>query len=125
MELNVRLEGNVSQGLQPIIFNNYHPSVFSVPPQVKQQDSEKTKAEPERQTASESDTTTAIEQANKLMELFSRDLRFEMHKETGTIQISVIDRNDGKVIKQIPPDSVLNMIAKIKDMIGSLMDVKA
>ena len=124
MELNVRLEGNVNQGLQPVIFK--YPSEISASPQVKQQDTEKTKAEPEKKKAtSEQDTKTAIEQGNKLMELFHRDLRFEMHKEANVVKISIVDRESGKVIKQIPPESVLNMIARIRDVLGSLMDVKA
>ena len=36
-----------------------------------------------------------------------------------------VNKNDGKVIKQIPPDHVLNMVARIMDIIGGLMDVKA
>ena len=40
----------------------------------------------------------AILHANGLMELFNRDLRFEKHEETGLIQISIVDGNDGKVI---------------------------
>jgi len=124
MELSIRLEGNkLFQGLQPETFNSS--SVLSATPQVRQSDSGKTKAESEKQTASEKEALTAIEQANKLMELFSRDLRFEMHREANIIKISIIDKNDGKVIKQIPPDSILNMIARIKDILGSLMDVKA
>ena len=124
MELSIRPEGNsfYNNGAQQMI--NNQPPAFSVPPQTKQADT-KTKAEFEKHTVSEQDTTDAIGQANKLMELFSRDLRFEMHNEAGIITISIVDRNDGKVIKKIPPDSVLDMIAKVKDMIGSLMDVKA
>ena len=124
MELTIGLEGNfLSQGLQP---NTYeYSSAFSAPPQVRQQDSETTKAEPESRTASGQKTLTAVEQANKLMELFNRDLRFETNQETGIVQISIVDKNDGKVIKQIPPDHVLNMVARIMDIIGGLMDVKA
>ena len=126
MELNIWSEGNtLNQGLQPKQYN-YSPT-SSAPPQVKIADSDvkKTKAEPEKQAVSEQDTRDAVRQANKLMELFSRDLHFEMHKETGIVQISIIDRIEGKVIKQIPPDEVLNMIARIQEILGSLMDVKA
>ena len=128
MELNIRLEGNtLNQGSPPIPQQRVpdHSQATSVPPQVKQAVSEKTKAEPEKQAVNEQDSLTAIEQANKLMELFNRDLRFEMHRESGVVKISIVSRNDGKVIKQIPPDSVLDMISKVKDMLGSLMDVKA
>jgi len=124
MELTIRLEGNqMSQGFQPKAFENL--SAFSAPPQVKQQDFKKNKAEPEKLAANEQDTMTAVEQANKLMELFNRDLRFETHSKTGIVQISIVDRKDGKVVKQIPPDSVLDMITKIREILGSLMDVKA
>jgi len=124
MELNIRPEGIFNQGAQPRI-NNNQPSPFSASPQANQADPKKSKAESERQTVNEQETIGCIEQMNRLMELFNRDLRFEMHKEANVIKISVVDRNDGKVIKQIPPDSVLDMIAKIRDMLGSLMDVKA
>ena len=124
MELTTRLEGNqISQGFQPKAFDNLY--AFSTPPQAKQQDYKIVKAEPEKQTVSEQDTLTAVEQANKLMELFNRDLRFETHSKTGIVQISIIDRKDGKVIKQIPPDSVLDMITRIREILGSLMDVIA
>jgi flagellar protein FlaG len=124
MELAMGFEGNlVSQGFQPKAFE--YSSAFSAPPHVRQHDSEKTKAESESRNDSDQKTLTAVEQANKLMELFNRDLHFETHQETGMLQISVVDKNDGKVIKQIPPDYVLNMVARIKDIIGGLMDVKA
>ena len=124
MELT-RFENNaLNQSLQQR--NIDYTSTFSAPPQVKVKQSvfEKTKAELEK-TVNEQDTLTAIEQANKLMELFNRDLRFETHNDTGIVQISVVDRKDGKVIKQIPPDNILNMVAMIKDILGGLMDVKA
>ncbi|MCL1874662.1 MAG: flagellar protein FlaG [Synergistaceae bacterium] len=126
MELNIWSEGNaLNQGLQPRQYS-YSPT-FSASPQVKIADSDvkKTKAEHEKQVVSKQDTQAAIGQANKLMELFSRDLRFETHEETGIVQVSIVDKNEGKVIKQIPPDEVLKMIARIQDILGSLMDVKA
>ena len=123
MELSIGIEKDaINQSFQPR-FN--YPSAYSVPPQVKQADSEKTKAEPEKEAVNKDDALTAIGQANKLMELFNRDLRFEMHEETGIIKISIVDKNSGKVVKQIPPDSILDMISKIQEIIGGLMDVKA
>ena len=122
MELNVKLKGNaLSEDLQQF----KHTRAVVIPPQVNQTILEKTKAEPEKQAVSEQETITAIGQANKIFELLNRDLRFEIHDETGIIQITVVDRNDSKVIKQIPPDSILSMIARIQEVIGSLVDVKA
>ena len=122
MELAIGSEGNA---LSSNLTKSYNASAFPAPPQMKQPNLELTKAEPEKQAVNEHDVPTAIEQANKLIELFNRDLRFEIHDGTGIVQISIVERNDGKVVKQIPSDSLLDMIAKIKDIIGSLMDVKA
>ena len=124
MELSIKLGGSLSNQVWRRKPSDYS-KVFPAPLQVKQSVLEKTKAEAEKQAVNEEDTLTAIEQANKLMELFNRDLHFETHEETGIVQISVIDKNDGKVIKQIPPDAILDMVARIKDILGSLIDVKA
>ena len=122
MGLSIVLEKKASQGLQPRIPKKS--SAFPVPPRIKQQNPEKTKAEAV-QDAGENDVSIAVELADKLMELFNRELRFETHEETGIVQISIVEKIDGKVIKQIPPDMVLEIIARINDIIGCLMDVKA
>ena len=129
MELT-RLEGealnfDLNLNLSKPVAIGEHTSASPVPPKAKQPNLEKTKAEPEKQAVSESEGLNAMEKANELMELFSCDLRFEKHQDTGIIQISIVDRNDGNVIKKIPPNSVLDVIARMRDIIGGLMDVKA
>ena len=121
MELVIGNEGN-AQSSQP----KHNNSASSASLQVKQADSnfEKIKAEPEKKTLSEQDIQYTIEHANKLMELFNNELRFEKHEETGIIKVSIVDKNDGKVIKQIPAEEILNMITMIQDILGSLIDVK-
>ena len=120
MELDVRLGGSVSHWQHR---TSGYSQAFPVPYQAGHV-SGKNKPEAEKQTG-EQGVMGAIEQANKLMDLFKRDLRFESHDEAGIIQISVINRNDGKVIRQIPPDMVVDMIVRIKEILGVLMDVKA
>jgi len=124
MELAIRPEGfHINRSLQPRAYEI--PSALSALPQVKQIDLEKTKAESEKQTTREQKTQDVIEYANGLTELFNRYLRFETHESTGILQISIVDKNNGKVIKQIPPDAILDTIARIRDFLGTLIDVKA
>ena len=52
-------------------------------------------------------------------------LDFSVHGETGRIKVSVMDKDTGKVIREVPPGQVLDLIAKIDEMMGILFDQKA
>lgn len=63
-----------------------------------------------------------------LVELLKSDyeinfqLSFTVHKETERLVVKVIDPADGKVIRQIPPEEVLELAVKLQEMIGLLLD---
>ena len=59
---------------------------------------------------------------NNTMDLFKRRLRFNVHEETNRIWVQVVDKDTGKVLKEIPPEKVLDMVAKFEEMIGLLID---
>ena len=52
-------------------------------------------------------------------------LQFSMHNETGRTMIKIMDKATEKVIREIPSEDVLNLVAKIEEMIGILFDRKA
>ena len=52
-------------------------------------------------------------------------LQFSMHKETGRTMIKIMDKATEKVIREIPSEEVLDLAAKIEEMIGILFDRKA
>ncbi len=52
-------------------------------------------------------------------------LDFTVHDDTGRIQVSVTDKETGDVIREIPSDQVLNLMAKLDEMLGILYDEKA
>jgi flagellar protein FlaG len=47
-----------------------------------------------------------------------------MHEATGRTMVNVTEQETGKLIRQIPPKQVLDLAAKIEDMIGILFDKK-
>lgn len=49
-------------------------------------------------------------------------LQFTQHKATGRTIIKVIEEKSGKVIREIPPESFLDVVAKLNQMIGILFD---
>ncbi len=51
-------------------------------------------------------------------------LQFSVHETTGRTMVKVVDKETGKLIRQIPPEEFLNLIDKLNEMIGILFDKK-
>jgi len=64
----------------------------------------------------------AIEKLKKVGDLFNRRLDFRVDEETNRVVVKVIDTKTDKVIKEIPPEQLLHLAAKIQEMIGLLFD---
>lgn len=67
----------------------------------------------------------AIEKLNKTAKLFNRFLKFSIHEATNRTMISVIDTNTNKVIREIPGEEVLDMVAKMQEYLGMIFDKEA
>ena len=49
-----------------------------------------------------------------------RGLKFHIHEETGQIVVQVIAKEDERVIREIPPEALLELEARIDEMTGVL-----
>lgn len=65
------------------------------------------------------------EEINKFMERLNTDIHFTLHEKTEQLMLQVVDRKNGEVIKEIPSEEMLDMIAKISEYVGVLLDKKA
>jgi len=65
---------------------------------------------------------TGIQRLNDTAEAFNLSLRFLLHEESERWMVQVVDLVDDKVIREIPPEYVLNVVAQIQDLIGVLLD---
>lgn len=59
---------------------------------------------------------------NQISELFNRSLQFKVFDETDRLYVQIINKETKEVIKQIPPQEMLELSAKIKEMVGILFD---
>lgn len=67
----------------------------------------------------------ALEQVNKQIKQDTRTMcQFSYHEETKRISIKVLDENTKEVIKEIPPEKTLDMIAKVMEIAGLFLDEK-
>ena len=64
----------------------------------------------------------AVEEMNKKM--MNSVAQFGIHEETNHLTIKIVDKETRKVIKELPPEKTLDMIAKVWEMAGLLVDEK-
>lgn len=53
-----------------------------------------------------------------------RYLRFEKHEKTGQWMVRVCDSETDEVIKEIPPEQILDMVGRFCELAGLLVDEK-
>ncbi len=63
----------------------------------------------------------AVEQLNKSMMAHSEAV-FGMHEGTNRVTIKIVDKDTKEVLKEFPPEKTLDMIAKVWEMAGILVD---
>lgn len=66
----------------------------------------------------------AISEINKKIRPTHTQCEFKFHEETNRISITVKDSETDEVIKEIPPEKTLDMIAKTLELAGLLVDEK-
>ena len=70
-----------------------------------------------------------IEQIAQAMENYvssiQRDLKIQVHKDTGNLMVKIISAEDGKTIREVPPEELLDLAAKMDEMLGALFNSKA
>ena len=52
------------------------------------------------------------------------DLQFKVHEPTGEVIVTVRDESTGEVIREIPPQEILNLAARLDAMVGLIFDQK-
>ena len=72
----------------------------------------------------EHEVIQAIEKANKQFKTYDRKLEFAIHERTKKIMVKVIDTHDDTVIREIPSEKVLDMVAHMWEISGILVDEK-
>ena len=76
-----------------------------------------------RQTISEnSQIRKAVDEINK--KAHNSEAVFGIHDATNRVTIKIVDKDTKKVLKEYPPEKTLDMIAKVWEMAGLLVDKK-
>jgi flagellar protein FlaG len=75
-------------------------------------------------TVSKEQLVKEIESLNKFIQTTSTHLRFTFHEELNEYYVQIVDDQTNEVIREVPPKKILDMVAKMHEMIGLLIDEK-
>lgn len=67
---------------------------------------------------------SAVKRANHTMRMAKTSCQFQYHEETHRVSIKVIDKDTEEVIREIPSEEALELIQKMWEMAGILVDEK-
>jgi len=80
------------------------------------------KQEPKDVNVNAEDLQEMTEALNKFMQSMNADLKFTVHDKTQQLMVQLIDIAEQKVLKEFPPRDFLDMVAKIREYVGALLD---
>jgi len=69
---------------------------------------------------SSADIQNQVRRANRALEAVDIQAKFSIHEGTGEIIVKLEDINTGEVIREIPPEKLLDLVAKMQEMARGL-----
>lgn len=98
------------------------PQVTSVQNFSLDAETDKNKKNPEEGIASDKQLKKAVNDLNK--QLTNSEAIFGVHEKTNRVTIKIVDKTTKEVLKEYPPEQTLDMIAKVWEVAGILVDEK-
>lgn len=65
------------------------------------------------------------QELNELMDKINCDISFKYHKDVDMMSVSMIDKKTDEVIKELPPEEMIENIKKAREWIGAFLDKNA
>ena len=73
----------------------------------------------------EADIAKAVDKLNKFLQDDNTTAEYEVHEVFGDIMIKIVDNDTKEVIMEVPPRRILDLVAKMMELTGVLVDKKA
>ena len=74
--------------------------------------------------ASQKQLKEAVKNLHKKLDNSNNEVMFGVHEATKRVTIKIVDKDTKEVVKEFPPEKTLDMIAKVWEMAGILVDEK-
>jgi flagellar protein FlaG len=79
----------------------------------------------EREPMDEESVSYMTQELNELMSKINCNLQFQYHKEVNMMSVRMLDKRTHEVIKEVPPEEMLDQMAKAREWLGAFLDKNA
>lgn len=119
---------DVSGDVQSVNVDNTTAAVVKTQPE-KEQDGSEENGNQQTENGQQNQTMPdqlkkAIAEMNKKINNTNQEAVFGVHEQTNRVMIKIVDKETKEVVKEFPPEKTLDMIAKLWEMAGILVDEK-
>ena len=63
--------------------------------------------------------------ASSIMRSINVNLEFQYHKEVNVMSVRMLDKKTGEVLREVPPEAMVEHMIKVHDWIGAFLDKTA
>ncbi|WP_288322236.1 flagellar protein FlaG [uncultured Selenomonas sp.] len=74
---------------------------------------------------SEDQTAYITKKLNEIMRSINVNLEFQYHKEVNVMSVRMLDKKTGEVLREVPPEAMVEHMIKVHDWIGAFLDKTA
>ncbi len=123
-------------GIDPLILNRVKDQASKHPLQeTERSEAQQTRVQQQKQNRAQQpavetdknmlqEVEEAIRKLNDTAEAMHLDLRFVIHEDSERWMVQVVDIREDEIIRELPPEKVLNVVAQIQSLIGVLLDAR-
>ena len=79
----------------------------------------------EREPMDEKAVSFMTQELNELMSKINCNLEFQYHKEVNMMSVKMLDKKTHEVLKEVPPEDMLDQMAKAREWLGAFLDKNA
>ena len=108
-------------GTQPEIAD----AVTALPAASKSSQEQQEEKQEQRGKLSPEFVSEMTKELNELMGKLNCDLEFQYHKEVDVMSVKMIDKNTKEVIKEYPPEEMVEGMIKAQEWLGAFLDKNA
>jgi flagellar protein FlaG len=73
-------------------------------------------------TVSTEDIKGELEKLNKIVKIYSNKINFDIDQKTNQIVVKIVDGKTDKIIRQIPPEEIINLSMRMDELKGMIFD---
>ena len=79
-------------------------------------------AKEEKEAMDERSVSYMTQKLNELMSKINCNLEFQYHKEVNMMSVRMLDKKTQEVLKEVPPEEMLDQMAKTREWLGAFLD---